>query len=119
MQLIDNATALKVTVTYFNYLEKTGYMKHGTVMRFLAYHFLIDFVRYTYPQLDEEDYNLISLALSNLFTNGGCLFPYPVFCTNRATLGLDEYMGDGKIRKTEDESGYEDRYTEDGYHRTV
>ena len=119
LPLLNKAAALKVTGKYFGYLENTGYMKHGMVMRFLAYQFLIDFVEYTYPFLDETDYDMIGSALGSLFTNGGCLFPYPVFCANRAVLGKDEYMGTAAVRKTEDASGYEDRSTEQGDFRTV
>ena len=119
LPLVNDAAALKVTSRYFTYLDKTGYMKHDTVMRFLAYQFLLDLLEYTHPYFEEEDYNLLGAALSSLFTNGGCLFPYPVFCHNHATLGKDEYMGTAKIRKTEDLSGYEDRVTEEGEFRTV
>lgn len=83
------------------------------------YSFLIDFVDYAHSFFDEEDYHKISLAMQRLFSDGGCLLPYPVFCANRITIGRNEYMGTMKIRKTEDVVGYDDRYTEDDYHRTV
>ena len=119
LQLLDEPLALKISSKYFSYLEQTGYMKHRTVMRFLAYQFLLDLVEYTHFFYEEEDYEKVGAALSSLFTNGGCLLPFPVFCANRATLGRNEYMGVMKVRKTEDLSGYEDRSTEDDYYRTV
>lgn len=117
--LIDENKALDIQQRYYSVLEQTGYMKHNMVLRYLAYIFLLDFIDYAHGFFTEDDYNMVSKALSALFTNGGCLMPYPVFCTNRAILGRNEYMGTMKVRKTEDDSGYEDRFTEDSFIRVV
>jgi hypothetical protein len=60
-------------------------------------------------------------GFANLFSTGGCLLPYPVFCTNRATLGRPHYMGTFKVRVTEAETAAKGtkRITEDSYLRTV
>lgn len=117
--MLNESRALKLYKKLYGQLDKTGYVKHNTVLRYLMYSFLLDFVEYTHFFFDEEEYNLVAAAMRKLFADGGCLLPYPVFCANRVTIGRNEYMGTMKIRKTEDVSGYKDRYTEDDYHRTV
>ena len=117
--LIDENKALDIQERYYSVLRQTGYMKHNMVLRYLAYIFLLDFIDYAHGFFTEGDYNMISKALSVLFTNGGCLMPYPVFCANRAVLGRNEYMGTLKNRITEDLPGNDDRFTEDDYMRTV
>ena len=127
LQVFDEKTALDISRRYFNLLSQTGYVRHDSVLRFLMYTFLLDFVDYTHMFFTEEDYNQVDKALRLLFAGGGCLMPYPVFCINSATLGRNEYMGKVKIRKTEndavDEDGndisYSDRYTQDDQPRTV
>ena len=127
LQVFDEKTALDISKRYFNLLSKTGYARHDSVLRFLMYTFLLDFVDYTHMFFTEEDYDQVDRALRLLFAGGGCLMPYPVFCTNSAKLGRNEYMGTLKIRKTEDLSvdadgnpiHYEDRVTQDDKHRTV
>ncbi len=119
LPLINEGPALDIHKRYFSILEKTGYLKHDSILRFMAYIFLLDFVEYAHSFFEEEDYTAVSKALSMLFADGGCLMPYPVFCANRITVGRNEYMGTMKIRKTEDLAGYKDRYTEDEKHRTV
>ena len=117
--LIDENKALDIQERYYSVLKQTGYMKHDMVLRYLAYIFLLDFIDYTHGFFTEGDYNMISKALSVLFTNGGCLMPYPVFCANRAVLGRNEYMGVLKNRITEDLSDNKDRFTEDEIIRVV
>ena len=50
----------------------------------------------------KEDYDAVDNALRKLFAGGGCLLPYSVFCVDRVTLGLNEYMGTLKNRISED-----------------
>jgi len=127
LQVFDEKTALDISRRYFNLLSQTGYVRHDSVLRFLMYTFLLDFVDYTHMFFSEEDYNQVDKALRLLFAGGGCLMPYPVFCTNSATLGRNEYMGKVKIRKTENDAvdkdgndiSYSDRYTQDDQPRTV
>ncbi len=127
LQMIDEGEALNITSKYYSLLSKTGYVKHESVLRFLVYIFLLDLVDYTHAFFEEEDYKTIDRALNILFSNGGCLLPYPVFCANRAVLGRNEFMGTRAIRKTEDATvdadgnfvGYEDRYTEDEQPRII
>lgn len=119
LRLIDEGKALEIQNRYYSILEKTGYLKHDAVLRFLIYLFLLDFVDYTHSFFTEEDYKKIAKALGILFSGGNCLMPYPVFCVNRITLGRPEYMGQIRVRKTEDLSGYEDRYTEDEKPRII
>jgi len=127
LQVFDEKTALDISRRYFNLLSQTGYVRHDSVLRFLMYTFLLDFVDYTHMFFSEEDYNQVDKALRLLFAGGGCLMPYPVFCTNSAKLGRNEYMGTAKVRKTEDltvdKDGnpvfYKSRYTQDEHHRTV
>lgn len=121
LQTFDEGTALDISKRYFNLLSQTGYVRHYNVLRFLMYSFLLDFVDYTHGFFSEEDYNQVDRALRILFADGGCLMPYPVFCTNKATLGLNEYMGTMRTRRTEEYStrengnpaGNTDRFTED------
>ena len=120
MGLTDDKTMLSVVDNYYATLEKTGYVKHGTVVRLLAYEFLVDFINNTFFFITEEDYQMIDSLLKKLFTNGGCLLPYPVFCTNRVKLA--GYGNDGIVRITEDKYkdkdgnllGNQPRITEDG-----
>lgn len=119
LQMINEGNALNIHERYFTILEKTGYIKPNSMVRFLAYQFILDLVEYGHAFFTEEDYDKVNAALEFLFSNGGCLLPYQVFCTNRVTVGRNEYLREMKIRKTEDASDYLDRYTEDDYHRTV
>lgn len=127
LQVIDEGRALDTTVKYFDILKNTGYIKQGMMSRFMLYLFLIDFVDNTHRFFSEEDYNAVDNALRKLFSNGGCLLPYSVFCTNNVTIGRNEYMGVLKNRITEDwavdENGRpipnKDRYTQDDYIRVI
>ena len=101
MNTIDSKVALKVLVGYFDTLGLTGYVGERQVMRLLLYLFLVDFVEHTYQFFTEEDHALISMLLRKLYMNGGCLLPYPVMCSNRATLGTNDYMGEFSLRVTE------------------
>ena len=117
--MIDEGRALDTTSKYFDILKNTGYIKPGMMQRYFLYVFLLDFVDCTHRFFTDEDYNAVDNALRKLFANGGCLLPYSVFCVDKVKLGTNGYMGTMKVRKTEDESGYEDRFTQDDYHRVI
>ena len=119
LQVIDEGRALNTTIKYFDILKNTGYVKPGMMSRFTLYLFLLDFVYKTHRFFTENDYDAVDNALRKLFSNGGCLLPYSVFCTDRVKVGLNEYMGTLKNRITEDSLGDKDRYTEDDYIRVI
>lgn len=111
--MLDEKKALGTLGNYFNLLEHTGYVKHETMVRFLIYLFLLDFVENVCDYITDEDYMMIERAMSVLFTGAGCLLPYNVFCINKATLGKNWYMGHSfGLRVTE--VGRTERITEDG-----
>ena len=97
--LFDDKTILSIIDGYYSHLEKTGYVKHNTVIRMIMYEFLTEFVNNTYFFITEEDYAKIDSLMKKLFTNGGCLMPYPVFCANRVKIA--GYGADGTVRITE------------------
>ena len=120
LQVIAEKKALRTLNTYYNTVEKTGYVKHDVLLRFLMYLFLIDFVEYTHDFFTEDDYNVVADALGVLFSLGGCMRPYPVFCTNRIKLGRAHYMGTFRLRVTEgNQVTSKKRITEDEHLRTV
>lgn len=121
LQVIAEKKALSTLETYFSLVDNTGYVRDNVLDRFLMYMFLIDFVEFTHDFFTEDDYNTVADALSVLFTTGNCLMPYPVFCTNRATLGRAHYMGTLKLRVTEAPRAVDGkkRITEDENLRTV
>ena len=98
--LINDEKYLSLIDNYYLVLEKTGYIKQGTLERLLMYEFLVDFVNDVAFFITDKDYAMIDELLRKLFTNGGCLMPYPVFCTNRVELA--KFRGDGNVRITED-----------------
>ena len=112
VQLISKTKAEGYLVNYYDMLTKTGYVKDSMLKKLLLYIFLIDFVDELHFLITEKDYGFIDKALSRIFVNGGCLLPYPVFCTRRATLGSAGYMGDFVVRVTEDLNGNDKRITE-------
>ena len=113
LSLINDKIANNILKRYYSQLEKTGYVKETSVKRMLVYLFLIDFVDNTFWYLEDKDYTYISRLMNFLFSNGDCLLPYPVFCTNRAVLGRDGEPMRARLRITEDLSGNIDRITED------
>lgn len=121
LQAIAEDRALKTLDTYFSVVEKTGYVKENVLDRFMMYLFLIDFVEFTHDFFTEMDYDIVADALASLFSTGNCMLPYPVFCTNRATLGRAHYMGTLKLRVTEAQRAVDGnkRITEDDNLRTV
>lgn len=100
-ELLDEKVALGYADKYLTALSKTGFVSGVTTRKTLAYLFLVDFVETLYEFLDETDYRIIGKALTKLFTGGGCLLPYPVFCDGRAKLGSPSYMGGGVLRRSE------------------
>lgn len=120
LQVIAEKKALNTIKGYVDLVSKTGYVKHDTMRRMLTYLFLIDFVEYTHDFFTRLDYDTIAILLEKLFSNGGCLLPYPVFCTNRAKIGRAHYMGSLRLRVTEDATFGEQikRTTEDEILRT-
>lgn len=111
--MIDEEKALKTLDSYYTLLGKTGYVKSGVVKKYLIYLFLLEFVDLSEDYITEEDYNKIDKVLHRLFSHGGCLLPYPVFCANRATLGRNWYIGRTRLRITQAREG---RSTEDLEH---
>lgn len=101
LQVIAEKKALNTIKGYVDIVGKTGYVKHDMMRRMLTYLFLIDFVEYTHDFFTMDDYNTIAILLEKLFSNGGCLLPYPVFCTNRVKVGVPHYIGSLRLRVTE------------------
>lgn len=121
LQVIAEKKALDTLKRYYNTVDKTGYVKHEVLCRYMKYLFLIDLVEYTHEFFTQKDYDIVAEALSKLFSDGGCMLPYPVLCANRATLGRAHYMGTFKVRSTEGERVRDrsKRITEDEHLRTV
>lgn len=117
--MIDEGKALNIVSKYFGILENTGYVRTDLMRRFFLYIFLLDFIDYTHGFFSEYDYKLVDTGLRKLFSGGGCLLPYTVFCADKVVLGRNEYMGILKNRITEDIPGNDDRFTEDDYIRVV
>lgn len=102
---IERDKAKAVLDRYFVALENTGYVKQPTVMRFLAWLFLLDFVELVYTHLTDADYNLINKALICLFSTGNCLLPYGALTREDLSnlyIADSSYMGTFNIRVTED-----------------
>ena len=119
IQVIDEGRALDTTMKYFDILKNTGYIKPEMMRRYFLYMFLLEFVDDTHRFFTEDDYDVMDIALRKLFSNGGCLLPYSVFCVDKAKLGTNDYMGTLKNRITEDIAGNDDRYTEDDNMRVI
>lgn len=121
LQAVAENRALDTLDTYFSLVSKTGFVKENVLDRFMAYLFLIDLVEFTHDFFTETDYNIVADALASLFSTGNCMLPYPVFCTNRITLGRAHYMGTLKLRVTEAPRAVDGtkRITEDDNLRTV
>ena len=63
--------------SYYNALEKTGYMSYANMQKLLLLIFYRDFVFHDYRGLlSKEDYHLIERALDCLW-GSTCLIPYP------------------------------------------
>lgn len=121
LQVIAENKALSILKRYYTQVEKTGYVKHELLCRYMKYLFLIDLVEYTHDFFTQKDYNIVAEALAKLFSDGGCMLPYPVMCANRAKLGRAHYMGTFRLRVTEGDrlAERDKRITEDLQLRTV
>ena len=63
--------------SYYNVLEKTGYMSYANMQKLLVLIFYRDFVYSDYRgKITKEDYHLIERALDCLW-GSTCLIPYP------------------------------------------
>lgn len=121
LQIVAEKEAFGALNKYINILRKTGYTGPGVYKWFLLYIFLIDFLEYTHDFFSDDDYVAVTDAFSKLSGMSGCLVPYPVFCTNRATLGRAHYIGPFKVRVSEAERVADriKRVTQEGDLRTV
>ena len=99
---VEKEQAKKFMDKYFSMLSVTGYVKRPVVMRYLAWLFLVDLVEKVYGLLDDDDYTKINNALICLTSNGCCLLPY-VYQKADITWGAPIYMGEFRVRITEDE----------------
>lgn len=115
IQVVSEKKALKVLDGYYELLSKTGYVPHKTLKYLMIYMFLLDFVEYLHEYITEDDYQIIERLLVKLFANGGCLFPYPVFCTRRATLKTNKAI----LSKNKPYDGYSVRLTENDINNSV
>lgn len=116
--VIQREKGKKILDGYFEALSYTGYVKHPTVKRFLAWLFLVDFVELIYTRLTDEDYNLINRALACLFNGGSCLLPYDALenIAKNVFIANSQHMRTFDIRETEKEQW---RIAEDNATRIV
>ena len=67
----------KALVSYFNALEKLGYISYSHIQKLLLLTFYRDFVFHDYrAKLSRDDYHLIERALDCIY-GSSCLIPYP------------------------------------------
>ena len=87
--------------SYYNALEKTGYMSYANMQKLLLLIFYRDFVFHDYRGLlSKEDYRLIERALDCLW-GSTCLIPYPDYL-KMGKLHLGEMTEVGqRLRKIE------------------
>lgn len=90
--------------TYYNALEKTGYMSFGNMQKLLILIFYRDFVFNDYRGLlSREDYHLIERALDCLYGTT-CLIPYPDYL-KMGKLKLGEITEIGQRLKNLEDTG--------------
>ena len=111
LEILDHKKAAAHAYNLLERLTYSGYVGRGTMKRFLRYFFLIDMIDFFYPYITDRDYDHIINVLQKTFGAGDCLLPYPMFCSNRAMMGMPAYMGTAKSRITEVNSQL--RITED------
>ena len=99
---LEKDKAKELIDKYFSMLAVTGYVKRPVVLRYLAWMFLVDFVEKIYSLLSSEDYTKINDALICLTNVGCCLLPY-MYDYMPITIGRPMYMGEFRVRLTEDE----------------
>lgn len=85
--MFNAGVAVEYLEGYFNLITKMGYVKSSFQWRYMLYLFLIDFTRAVGEYLTEEDYKKIRLLTEQLFSDGGCLFPYPLICCKEYSHG--------------------------------
>jgi len=112
---VEKERAKEYLDNYFNLLSATGYVKHRTVVDYLVWLFMVDFVERVYALLSNEDYNKINNALIRIFSCNNCLLPYKTLRT-KLIFGEPVYMGKFILRITEDSKW---RSTEDERPRTM
>ena len=88
--------------SYYNALEKTGYMSYANMQKLLLLIFYRDFVFHDYRGLlSKEDYRLIERALDCLW-GSTCLIPYPDYLKmGKLHLGEMTEMAQ-RIKRAED-----------------
>ena len=99
IKLVEKEHALEYACKYFDELTRSGYVNGCTMLRMEAYMFIVDFIETLYPFIGENEYKIIGMAMTKLFSKDSCLFPYPVFCINKNKLGLPYFMGGNALRR--------------------
>ena len=100
--------------SYYNALEKTGYMSYANMQKLLLLIFYRDFVFHDYRGLlSKEDYRLIERALDCLW-GSTCLIPYPDYLKmGKLHLGEMTEMAQ-RIKRAEDTEVVKVRAIKDG-----
>ena len=106
LKVIEKEKALPIVNRYLDMLARTGYVKHPTALRLLAYLFLVERTEWVYDFMTDKDYHKMDIALVKMFTDGGCLMPYQVIAANRLRIGrtytgVAHYTGVVTMRVTE------------------
>lgn len=118
-KILNESNAVKLLERYFSALKESGYVSGNVMCRFSLYMFLIDFADVMFTFLTDKDYRKIYDLTANLFSNGGCLMPYPSFCDKGLVAGMPYVMGSVAFRNTEIPSGDQLRSTEDDNLRRI
>lgn len=71
--------------TYFNALEKIGYVSHCQGQKLLVLSFYKDFLKHYKGVITKDDYHLIEAALDCLY-GSSCLIPYPDYLKEGKTV---------------------------------
>lgn len=118
-KILNEKNAVALLERYFSALKKTGYVNGHITCRFLLYLFLIDFANTMFVFLDDKAYGNIYNLTTDIFSNAGCLMPYPTFCDGSMVAGMPYVMGFSNLRATEVLSGDKLRSTEDNNLRRI
>lgn len=102
VEVLEHKEVLSYLDRYYDYLEKSGYVKEKITDSYLLYLFLVDFVDLLYPYITDGDYAEIEQLLVEQFSAGYCMLPYPRFCTQCVTVG-DPTMTQVHLRRSETE----------------
>lgn len=117
--ILNEKNAVAFLERYFSSLKNTGYISGHTTCKFLLYLFLIDFADVMFTFLDDEDYRKIYALTSEIFSDGGCMLPYPSACEKKLKAGMPYVMRAISFRKTEILNGGDLRKSEDENLRRV